>query len=132
MATLDQASLKQQFKDGAKPTGQDFADLIDTIQSGAPTEGTAPTPVSSQVAIEGTDTTGLVSPAGLKAHIDARLSEKGEAEAGTDATKLMTPLRTKEAISSQASPLITAAKNSLLGGVISSYNTLYKLYAYLV
>ena len=131
MATLDKQSLKQKFSDGAKPTGADFADLIDTIQSGAPSESAPPLPVSSNVAEEGTDTTGLVSPAGLKAYVDGQLATQGEAEAGTEDTKLMTPARTKEAVIFQVPPLISALRITILGGISSTYDTLQKLYAYI-
>ncbi len=131
MATIDKQSLKQKFRDGAKPTGTDFADLIDTIQSGAPSESAPPLPVSNSVAEEGTDTTGLVSPAGVKAQIDSRLVTQAEAQAGRDNTKLMTPLRTREAINLQVPLLITTATNRILGGISSAYNTLQKLYTYI-
>ena len=122
MATLDKQSLKQKFSDGAKPTGEDFADLIDTIQSGAPSESAPSLPVSEQAAAEGTDTTGLASPSGVKAHVDSRLATQAEAQAGTDSAKLMTPLQTKEAISTQVPSFTNALRSSILGDISSAYN----------
>ena len=135
MATLDKETLKSKFADGQKPRGEDFSDLIDTIQSGIPEVSTTLVPVSAQIATEGTDTTGFVSPSGVKAYVDGQRATQGEAQAGTGHEKLMTPLRAKEAISFQVPPLITIASNSVLNtlrnGVSTAYNTLKKLYNYI-
>ena len=47
--------------------GFDFSDLIDTIQSGTPEVATSIVPVSEPVAAAATNTTGFVSPSGVKA-----------------------------------------------------------------
>ena len=88
-------------------------------------------PVSDQVAAEGTNTTGFVSPSGVKAYVNGQQATQGEAEASTSNEKLMTPLRTKQAVATQVPPLITSATNGLLGGVFATYNTLQKLYTYI-
>ena len=80
MAILDKETLKQQFADGKKPTGEDFSDLIDTIQSGAPEVATSIVPVSDAVAAGGENTTGFVSPSGVKAYVNGQLATAGEAE----------------------------------------------------
>jgi hypothetical protein len=58
--------------------------------------------------IEALDGLGLVWNAGTS-KFDADLATQGEAEAGTDNTKLMTPLRTKEAIDEQTGTILTSA-----------------------
>ena len=69
MATLDKETLKSSFADGEKPTGEDFSDLIDTIRSGSPEVATSIVPVSKPVVFvaAATNTTGFVSPSGVKA-----------------------------------------------------------------
>ena len=131
MATLDKETLKSRFADGEKPTGEDFSDLIDTIRSGAAEGGTSTLPVSDAVSAEGTNTTGFVSPSGVKAHVDGRRATHAEAHEGADHRKLMTPLRVKQAITFQVTPGIAEVKDSLLDGVATTYNTLRKLYDYI-
>ena len=131
MATNDRTDLKERFADGQTPSGTDFSELIDEIRTQTPTETATALPVSTEVAADGTDTTGLVSPSGVKAHIDSRLATPAEAQVGDSHEKLMTPLRTKEAINLQVPSFITTAKNSILGGIFSTYDTLYKLYTYI-
>ena len=132
---LDRASLKSKFADGKKPTGEDFSDLIDTIAAGTPTATTVTT-ASKSAAIAGTDNTRPVTPAGVKAHVDERLANEGQATAGRAAPAgtnrwLMTPERTKQAIAAQVPAFVNAAKNTILGGVLSSYDTLKKLFDYI-
>ena len=132
---LDKASLKSKFADGKKPTGEDFSDLIDTIAAGTPTATTVTT-ASKSAAIAGTDNTRPVTPAGVKAHVDERLANEGQATGGGRAPKgtnrwLMTPERTKQAIAAQVPAFITAAKAAILGGVSASYDTLQKLFNYI-
>ena len=98
MATLDKETLKRKFADGEKPTGEDFSDLIDTIQSGSAEVSTTIVPVSDQTASEGTNTTGFISSSGVKAYVDGQRATQAEAQAGTSNDKLMTPLRTDESI----------------------------------
>ena len=130
MAKKTAEELKKVFADGERPTGDDFSNLIDSTHGG----GTSATivPVSTQIAQNGTNSTGFVSPAGVKAYVDAQKATKGEAEAGLDNNKLITPLRAKEAITTQVTPLLTTLKNSVLGGVSTTYNTLQKLLAYVI
>ena len=73
----------------------------------------------------------IASGAGLKAHVDSRLATPGETTSGTSHEKLMTPRRTREAIDAQVPSFINTLRNTLLGGVSSSYNTLRKLYNYI-
>ena len=128
MAKKTAEELKKVFADGERPTGDDFSDLIDSTHGGG-TETTI-VPVSEQIAQAGTNSTGFVSPAGVKAYVEGQKATKGEAEAGTSHGKLMTPLRTKEALTAQVSPLLTTFKSSVLGGISATYNTLKKVFDY--
>ena len=129
MAQKTAEELKKVFADGKRPTGDDFGDLIDSTHGG----GTQTTivPVSKQIAEAGTNSTGFVSPAGVKAYVDGQKATKGEAEVGVSEDKLMTPLRTKEALTSQVTPLLTTLQNTILGGISTTYDTLQKLLTYL-
>ncbi len=136
MSVLDKENLKAKFSNGQKPTGEDFSDLIDSIQIGTPDSGNI-IPVSNQIAITGTDSTGVLSPAGLAAHINSRLATQGAAETGV-ATRtgqhatLMTPARTSQAISYQVPSLVEQGIYRLRDGVSSSYNTLRKMFLLIV
>ena len=131
MATTDRIDLKERFSDGKTPTGADFSELIDEIRSATTVTSSTALPVSTDVAVEGTDTTGLVSPAGVKAHVDNRLATRGEAEAGTTHEKMMTPLRTRQAINQQVPSFRDTAIRAVRGRVNGAYDTLLKLYNYI-
>jgi hypothetical protein len=57
----------------------------------------------------------LITPATLATATDARLSDQATAEAGTDAVKLMTPLRVQQAISKQANRRLHVRASKAVG-----------------
>ncbi len=65
---------------------------------------------SQDEARTGTNNTKLMTPLRVKEAADARLATGAEARAGTDRTKLMSPYRTKQAIENHQPPLATGAE----------------------
>jgi len=110
MAIVNRSTLKSYFKRLFKPTQENFENLIDSVV--------------------------------LQTDLVKTFSEKanqGEAEAGVDDTKVMTPVRVKDAIlalanlatvptlNAEVTTLLTALKNELIGGASDAMNTFKEL-----
>ena len=138
-SSTDKEALKSRFSDGKKPTGKDFSNLIDSINTETGTGSFEP--VSITKAVQGSDNTGGISALGLKKHVNQRLATEAEATRGAKNTDggasserdstglplLMTPYATKSAFNSLIASRVLQLKNEILGGVETALNTLKKL-----
>ena len=99
MPNVSIEELKRQFSAGAKPSEQDFHNLIDTFVSGSISAGGALSLLEPTLVRQGIDNTQAVTAAGVAAFFNYQLASLGDAQAGISSRKIMTPRRTKEAIS---------------------------------
>ena len=104
MPNVSIEELKTRFAAGAKPSEQDFHNLIDTFVSGSISAGGALSLLEPSLARQGVDNTQAITAAGVAAFFNYQLASLGDARSGLSTQKIMTPIERKK-------PFVTLGHN---------------------